>query len=112
MRISVSGPTLAPRSVLEVDDLIRGRQQRTVTAPQLRVLVEESAVEAISARRCQNVVAVESVQILTIGVKVRGHGNGAGGQYPAAQIHSRKKDVGHRGQCRKVDVALRGVAYP
>src|ERR1700722_1193816 len=112
MRISVSGATLAARSVFEVDDLIGGRQQRTVTAPQLRVLVEESTVEAVSARRCQNVVAAEGIQMLTIGVKVRGHGNGAGRDYPAAQIHSRKEDVGHRGQCWKVALALRGVAYP
>src|SRR5580693_5309229 len=112
MKISVSEATLAPRSALEVDDLVGGRQQRTVTAPQLRVLVEESTLEAVSARRRQNVVAAEGVQMVTIGVKVRGHGNGAGGDYPAAQIHSRKEDVGHGSKCGKVDLTLRGVAHP
>src|ERR1700692_2821845 len=112
MRVSASGATRITkkkrwtRSILEVDDLVGGRQQCTVTAPQLRVLIEESTVEAVSARRCQNVVAAEGGQMLTIGVKVGGHGNGARGDYPAAQIHSRKEDVGHRGQCRKVDLAL------
>ena len=53
----------AEPSAFEVDELVCRHQQRTVTTPQLRVLVEESAVEAVRVGSAQNEVAAEAIEM-------------------------------------------------